>query len=649
MKLGLRPQDDDSSGVERSDSTALVVTAEEGRGGEYGSIQHQQHGQEQQSKPGDVLRQEISPPTPPMADTSPFPLAHVLILAICMTLNMYALVNLFPYVGTLVKTLLKLETTNEVGFYAGYVASSFTFGRFLSGYVWGSATDIIGRKPVIIIGLLSITIFSMIFGMSDTYSMAITTRFILGLTNGIMPALRTSLSEVCGPEHVVLGKQRTRAISMVIGTGIGGLLAQPALHYPTFFSPTGLFAMYPFLLPNLVGAVLSVFALFLVIFYLPETKDYNKRRFSKDSVRTASTDPRRSPSASPGRSSRKNCGSPTSAINSTNPAESPNLHLQQQQQQQRGGQKKLPYGADIDRREKGEGARLYQRLSQEPLAGDAAFPASAAAKTTDGSKSSTCATDELSASEHGDEEQGLFGPGGLLARPHVKLVLFLGCIIATLAIGFDEVYPLYALSTPSVGGLGWNTVQIGQVMVMAGLLLAVCQLVLFPPFIKMVGITYFQRLGCGVGVAAFLAVPGLTSIGWDYDSLFSLSVVANNLIMCSLGSISLALSLGSTTLVPSRMRGKLGGLYNTAESLGRFCGPVGYATTYAWSVSPSTLEAFGGWVDYHLVFCASALALVVVGVMAWRTLTVENLMSEELDRADVDVVNPTDKTVPSSS
>lgn len=27
----------------------------------------------------------------------------------------------------------------------------------------------------------------------------------MGLTNGIMPALRTTISEVCGPEHVVLG------------------------------------------------------------------------------------------------------------------------------------------------------------------------------------------------------------------------------------------------------------------------------------------------------------------------------------------------------------------------------------------------------------------------------------------------------------
>lgn len=164
---------------------------------------------------------------------------------------------------------------------------------------------------------------------------------------------------------------------------------------------------------------------------------YLDSRFSRDSVRTANTDPRRSPSTSPGRSNSKIRGSSVSPINSTNPTESPSSHLQQQQQQQQGRQKKLPYGADIDRREKGEGAPLYQRLSQEPLAGDASFPGSAAEKTTDGSKSSTCATDEVSASEQGDEEQGLFGPGGLLARPHVKLVLFLGCINAV-SVGGDK-------------------------------------------------------------------------------------------------------------------------------------------------------------------------------------------------------------------
>ena len=69
-----------------------------------------------------------------------------------------------------------LEYPLASGFYAGYVASSFTLGRFLSGYFWGLMTDYIGRKPVIITGLLSIATFSVIFGMSDTYAMALTSR-----------------------------------------------------------------------------------------------------------------------------------------------------------------------------------------------------------------------------------------------------------------------------------------------------------------------------------------------------------------------------------------------------------------------------------------------------------------------------------------
>lgn len=32
-----------------------------------------------------------------------------------------------------------------------------------------------------------------------------------------------------------------------------------------------------------------------------------------------------------------------------------------------------------------------------------------------------------------------------------------------LHIGFEEVYPLWALSTPDVGGLGWEIFEIGTV------------------------------------------------------------------------------------------------------------------------------------------------------------------------------------------
>ena len=64
----------------------------------------------------------------------------------------------------------------STGFYAGYVASAFTFGRFVSGYVWGKFTDSVGRKPTIVIALISTATFSLTFGFSTSYTWAITSR-----------------------------------------------------------------------------------------------------------------------------------------------------------------------------------------------------------------------------------------------------------------------------------------------------------------------------------------------------------------------------------------------------------------------------------------------------------------------------------------
>lgn len=44
-----------------------------------------------------------------------FPTREVIILALCVTVNSYTLVNLFPYVGIMVKELMGLESTNEAG------------------------------------------------------------------------------------------------------------------------------------------------------------------------------------------------------------------------------------------------------------------------------------------------------------------------------------------------------------------------------------------------------------------------------------------------------------------------------------------------------------------------------------------------------
>ena len=71
------------------------------------------------------------------------------------------------------------------------------------------------------------------------------------------------------------------------------------------------------------------------------------------------------------------------------------------------------------------------------------------------------------------------------------------------------------------------------------------------------------------------------------------------------------------------MRGKLGGLFSMTESLGRFLGPAGYAVSYAWSISPSGIQ------DHNFVFFVSAAMLALCAVLAWPTLTAENLMKKD--------------------
>lgn len=101
--------------------------------------------------------------------------------------------------------------------------------------------------------------------------------------------------------------------------------------------------------------------------------------------------------------------------------------------------------------------------------------------------------------------------------------------------------------------------------------------------------------------------------------------------------VYLALTIAPTTMVPSVMRGKLAGLFSMSESLGRFVCPMGFATMFAWSISPSSY----GWVDHKFVFRFAALSMTVVAVLAWGTITHENMTSTEEQKSGVAVIDRT--------
>jgi MFS family permease len=115
-----------------------------------------------------------------MEANATFPLKEMTILATAVFASAISLSGLFPYVGFMVISLGEAKDENEAGYFSGYIASAMMFGRLVSSFWWGQIADKWGRKPVLILGCLSIAIFSISFGCANNFQLALISRFLLG-------------------------------------------------------------------------------------------------------------------------------------------------------------------------------------------------------------------------------------------------------------------------------------------------------------------------------------------------------------------------------------------------------------------------------------------------------------------------------------
>ncbi|CAN6217194.1 unnamed protein product [Urochloa humidicola] len=181
--------------------------------------------------------------------------------------------SLFPFLYFMIRDLGIAKRVEDIGFYAGFVGASYMLGRALTSIIWGILADRIGRKPIIVITILSNLVFSTLFGLSMHYWMAIATRFLLGFFNGSLGTIRAYAVEICRPEHHTIGISLVNtswAIALIVGPAIGGYLAQPTKKFPNLFSTDSLFGRFPYLLPCLFISMIC-FVVLISSIWLPET------------------------------------------------------------------------------------------------------------------------------------------------------------------------------------------------------------------------------------------------------------------------------------------------------------------------------------------------------------------------------------------
>jgi len=167
----------------------------------------------------------------------------------------------------------------------GLLYSVYSFMQLIFSPIWGSWSDRIGRRPIMLMSTFGAVIAYTIFGLAESLSVLFFSRIVAGTMGGNISTAQAYIADVTDEENRARGMGLIGAafgIGFVIGPATATALIHPAFH--EFVGSIGLvqFADWMsnnrFALPGFFAAFLSFCSFLMVLLKLPETVDTDKER-----------------------------------------------------------------------------------------------------------------------------------------------------------------------------------------------------------------------------------------------------------------------------------------------------------------------------------------------------------------------------------
>lgn len=171
---------------------------------------------------------------------------------------------------------------SSIVLFGGALGALYSLLQFVAAPIWGSISDRVGRKPVLLISVFFLGLSYVLWFFSGSFTLLILARFVGGIMGGNISTATAVVGDVTSAKNRSKGMAFVGiafALGFIIGPALGGLLSMIDLtqSYPNLIS----YGVNPFSMPAALAGLLSFINLFYIYKNFNETLPEEKRGTSE--------------------------------------------------------------------------------------------------------------------------------------------------------------------------------------------------------------------------------------------------------------------------------------------------------------------------------------------------------------------------------